>query len=39
MVIPFQDVEQARILADEELFALSDELMKQNKKVYKELVK
>jgi antitoxin Phd len=39
MVIPFKTAEQAQVLADEELFAFSDTLMKQNKKVYEELAK
>jgi antitoxin Phd len=39
VVIPFKVAEQAQTLADKELFALSDNLMKQNRKVYEELAK
>jgi antitoxin Phd len=39
MVIPFNVAEQVRTLADGELFALSDKLMEQNRKVYEELAK
>jgi antitoxin Phd len=39
MVIPFKAAEQAQTMADEELFALSDKLMAENKKVYEELAK
>ncbi|GHV89100.1 prevent-host-death protein [Spirochaetia bacterium] len=39
MVIPFKTAERAQVLADGELFALSDKLMEQNKKVYEELAK
>ncbi|GHT65203.1 prevent-host-death protein [Spirochaetia bacterium] len=39
MVIPFKTAEQAQVLADGELFALSAKLMEQNKKVYEELAK
>ncbi|AEF81818.1 type II toxin-antitoxin system Phd/YefM family antitoxin [Leadbettera azotonutricia] len=39
VVIPFKVAEQAQSMADDDLFALSDKLMKQNKKVYEELAK
>ncbi|GHU52758.1 prevent-host-death protein [Bacilli bacterium] len=39
MVIPFNAAEQAQVLADGELFTLSDKLMEQNRKVYEKLAK
>jgi hypothetical protein len=37
--MPFKKVEQAESLPDEDLFAISDRLMKENQKVYEALAK
>lgn len=39
VVIPFNVAEQAQIVADKELFVLSDKLMAENSKAYGELAK
>jgi antitoxin Phd len=39
VLMPFEKVEQAELLPDEDLFAISDRLMKENQKVYEALAK
>ena len=39
VVMPFKKVEQAQLMPNEDLFAISDRLMEENRAVYEELAK